>query len=388
MTPTRATLAIPAALLTLSGCGVATAATGRTTTVSVVPPSSPLVAPDRELRPIPAPPSRPTYVVATVAATGSDEWLEILTTTGTVVARTEIAPTSPWMVAAGAGGAYWSQDGVEHELSPSGVVSSIGQLPKNAGGVVIGPDGTSFAYASAGPLSNDRFSNTITVVRAGQSPQVVADRVSDPNHPTSDAPSSWEYYLISWTAPGIAFARVPYGGCGCGSFDMQMQSAFSSIIDPVSERVTTLTADDACPLSTVGPAVETVCFAGTDATDAIRITTAGVVTHNFTLSGANLAGDAVFSADGGSLAYITIPTSESGCGATLTPTFRVLNLTSGTARTANLGDFTPVAWVSGGPILGSITRGADAELVAVDTTTMAVTTVAAAAAGAQIVGIV
>ena len=37
-------------------------------------------------------------------------------------------------------------------------------------------------------------------------------------------------------ADGIAFARVLTGGCGCGSFDMQMQSANSAIINPTTER--------------------------------------------------------------------------------------------------------------------------------------------------------
>ena len=63
-----------------------------------------------------------------------------------------------------------------------------------------------------------------------------------PNVPTANAPAGWDYYLISWTSSGIAFARVPTGGCGCGSFDMQMQSAYSATINPVTEVVTPLTA--------------------------------------------------------------------------------------------------------------------------------------------------
>ena len=97
---------------------------------------------------------------------------------------------------------------------------------------LIGPDGTSYAYATSDQLSNGTVLNRIVVVRPGAAAAVIADRVSDPNHPTADAPQSWDYYLINWTAAGIAFARVPTGGCGCGSFDMQMQSAYSAIINP------------------------------------------------------------------------------------------------------------------------------------------------------------
>jgi len=65
------------------------------------------------------------------------------------------------------------------------------------------------------------------VVHPGGSTTTIADRFDNPNVSTANAPDSWDYYLISWTSSGIAFARVLTGGCGCGSFDMQMQSAYS-----------------------------------------------------------------------------------------------------------------------------------------------------------------
>ena len=119
MTRNRVTLALPAAVVLLSGCGVA-AVTARTTTDSLVvaKPSATESAPTlgslprRVFAPVPAAapaaPSTPAPaadVVTTVATGGVDEWLEIVSHTGKVVARTEINPTLGWMTAAGTGGA-------------------------------------------------------------------------------------------------------------------------------------------------------------------------------------------------------------------------------------------------------------------------------------------
>ena len=67
--------------------------------------------------------------MVTVPATGGNEWLEILTSSGAVVAKTGINPTDDWLTAVGAGGAYWSQGGVEHELTASkhGALASSGR---------------------------------------------------------------------------------------------------------------------------------------------------------------------------------------------------------------------------------------------------------------------
>jgi len=73
---------------------------------------------------------------------------------------------------------------------------------------------------------------------------------------------------------------------------LKPQRALAAVVDPVSDGETTVTADTSCPLSDIGPALESVCFAGTDATDAIRIASAGKVIHTYALSGKNAAGDA------------------------------------------------------------------------------------------------
>lgn len=384
MIPTRAALGIPAAVLVLSGCGVATAHTPKTTTVSMALPASAAgIAPAHLIRPLKMITPTPTYLVATVGTGGTSDMLEIMTPSGAVVAKTEINPTQRWMTAAGAGGAYWTANGAEYELSLSGAVRKLGLVPSDAGGVLIGPDGSSYAYATSDPLKDGSLVNKITVVDPGVPARVIGDRVSAA---TDDW--QWSYYMVSWTDAGIAFARVPVGGCGCGTFDMQMQSAYSAILDPVSLGETTVTASTSCPLSDIGPALESVCFDGTSATDAIRISSAGKVIHNYPLSGKNFAGDAMFSDDGSQLAYITIPVADDQCGGSITTTLRVMDMVTGTAVSRAMGDFVPSAW-SGGVIFGSITSadGASSWLVGVNPSTMAVSRLSPNGSDVGIIGV-
>ncbi len=397
----RAALAIPASVLVLSGCGVTAAVMARTTTASVALPKPAGAVTGTPLRSLPRPavtaaptverslppPAAAPDIVATASATGGDEWLEILNPAGSVMARTRINPTLPWLVAAGAGGAYWTEKGAEHELTPSGSVRTLGPVPGDATGVLIAPDGMSYAYATSDQSTSDAATNRIAVVRPGAPAIVIADRVSDPNHPSADAPSSWEYYLIRWNGPGITFARVPQGGCGCGAFDMQMQSAYSAIINPDSEAVTPLTSDNVCPLSAMGPGMEVACFTGAASSDGLRISIGGTVTHHFALSGANLAGDTVFSPTGASLAYVTIPAAENTCGATWTTTLRILNLATGVAVSRAVGDFAPAAWAANGLIYGSMTAGSTTWLAAVNPTSLSVTRLTPDAPASQLVGL-
>lgn len=401
MTRNRAALAIPAALVVLSGCGVA-AVTARTKTVAVVIPKAteyaPSVPPDAVIPAVTPTPTAPahttpvpppsTYVVATAAATGSNEWLEILSHTGALVARTEINPTNPWMTAAGAGGAYWTQGGVEYELSPSGAVHKLGAVPPDADGVLIDADGKSYAYATMDQTQSGVITNRIVVVRPGMPAATIADRIYDPNHPTADAPDGWQYYLIKWTPSGIVFARVVTGGCGCGSFDMQMQSTNTWIINPGTQATLAVPSDDSCPLSTVGPAMESACFTGDSGTTGLRVSTGGTATYHFAMSGANTAGDAVFSPSGTQLAYVTIPNADNNCGAPWTATLRVLNLASGAAASRTLGQFSPAAWAANGLIYGTVTTtGAPSWVIAVNPTTLTVTRLTPTSGTSQFVGV-
>ncbi len=181
---------------------------------------------------------------------------------------------------------------MEHELTATGAVRSLGPIPADADGVVISPDGTSYAYATSDQLSNGTALNRIVVVRPGTAAAVVADRVSDPNHPTADAPPELGLLPHRLDCRRHCIRTRATGGCGCGSFDMQMQSADSGIINASTGVVTALTDDASCPLSTVGPGAETACFdtATSGATAGIRIASRGVVTHSYSLSGTSVAG--------------------------------------------------------------------------------------------------
>ncbi|HEY6469071.1 MAG TPA: hypothetical protein VI434_04820 [Candidatus Dormibacteraeota bacterium] len=394
MIPTRAVLAIPAAVLVLSGCGAISTVQLRASGEGIAYADATHALPRPDVTPVAIPPASTGSTnpfVVTVQETGSNQLLEIVSGSGTVVAKTTIDPPSPWLTAAGAGGAYWTQGGAEHELTTSGVVRTLGAVPADANGVVISPDGTSYAYTTSEQLKNGTALNRIFVVRPDAAAVVIADRISDPNHPTSDAPESWDYYLIDWSADGIAFARVLTGGCGCGSFDMQMQSANTAIINPTTEVVTALTNDDSCPLSNVGPGTETVCFASsenTGATEGVRIGAGGVVTHNYSLSGTTVAGDAVFAPNGDELAYITIPLSQDTCGATITPTLRILNTSTGSASDRNIGDFAPALWGSNGLIYGTMSAGENSWVVTVNPVTFAVTHVGGSLRGTAFIGMV
>ncbi len=333
--------------------------------------------------------------MVSVLTAGSTQWLEILSHTGALVARTPINPILGWMVAAGPGGAYWSQAGSEFELTLSGAVHRLGSVAADANGMLVGPDGTSYAYATTQQAASGIAINKIIVVKPGGVAVTIADRVSDPNHPTADAPEyGWDYYLINWTSAGITFARVPTGGCGCGLFDMQMQSGYAATINPVTEVVTPINEDQSCPLSAVGPGGLDACFTGSASggSSGLRVSVGGAVRHSFAMSGANVAGDAVFSPTGASLAYVTVPTAEDSCGATWTATLRVLNLASGKAVSRALGEFSPAAWAPSGLIYGTVNStdkaGDDlSQLVAVNPATLAVTSLGPATIGEQFVGI-
>jgi hypothetical protein len=180
--------------------------------------------------------------------------------------------------------------------------------------------------------------------------------------------------------------------CGCGGFELQMQSAYSAIIDPVSGGETTVTASSSCPLSDLGPALESVCFEqnNSGATDEIRIATAGTVTHTYTLSGKNSAGDALFSDTGSQLAYMTIPTGDSACdGDPVTATLRVMNLATGSTVNRYMGDFVASAW-AGGLIYGTVTNDTTGAsyLVSVNPATLAVTQLSPSGDTAGVVGVI
>ena len=215
--------------------------------------------PSRSRRSCPRPPTVPAAshpippahtangdVVAILTA-GATQWLEILSHTGAVVAKTDDQP-------------HPRMDG---QRRPRRRVLEPERRRARADHVRRGPHARAGArrcerrrhrtgrhlvrVRDLRPVERPASLNRIVVVHPGGSAATIADRVRQSQPPTADAPEGWEYYLISWTSPGIAFARVPTGGCGCGSFDMQMQSAYSATINPVTEVVTPLTGQLVVP---------------------------------------------------------------------------------------------------------------------------------------------
>ena len=166
MIPTRAVLALPAAALVLSGCGAVSAVTLRTTTESVAYADTTQHLPRprdrrrRHNRPCArAPPRRspvaPTDLVVTVPATGDQR-----------VARDpdrlrhrrrrrhDRSAAEPWLTAAGAGRRLLDpgRRGARAHACAARCARSV-PVPSDANGVVIGPDGTSYAYATSDTAS-------------------------------------------------------------------------------------------------------------------------------------------------------------------------------------------------------------------------------------------
>ena len=162
MIPTRAALGTAAAVLVLSGCGVAAAVTARTTTVADVTPAKTVEISATPLRSLPRPavvpatngtppastPPKPaaaapsTYLVVAADAGAGNTWLEILSHTGAHGRQDRDQPIAPVAGAAGPGGAYWSRERCEYVLTPAGRSAGSARCPPTRTVSLIRPDGT------------------------------------------------------------------------------------------------------------------------------------------------------------------------------------------------------------------------------------------------------
>ena len=234
-----------------------------------------------------------------------------------------------WMTAAGAGGAYWTENGAEYELTPSGAFHKLGPVPSDATGVVIGPDGTLVRVRDGCDQPQAATSNRIVVVRPGGSAKVIADQVSDPNNPDAERRTL-----------GLLPGQLdrPRDRLRAGA-DRRLRLRLVRHADAVrvlgDHRSRLRGCDHAdrrhlVPAQRRRPRAWSRCASpAPTATDAIRIASDGTVVHTYALSGKNVAGDALFSADGSQLAYVTIPVAERPCGATINATLRVMNIATG-----------------------------------------------------------
>jgi hypothetical protein len=136
MIPTRAALAIPAAVLVLSGCGAAAAHAPRTTTVSAMhlPAAARAIPATALLRPLKVIPARrrtssrtsPTATVANESARDPYPDRQDRRQDG------DRSRPRASVVTAGAGGAYWTANGAEYELTPAGTIHKLGLVPNGA----------------------------------------------------------------------------------------------------------------------------------------------------------------------------------------------------------------------------------------------------------------
>lgn len=373
----RRAAAIVGGLITVvvAGCGGAgtarqgiAAATPRPVPVSPAPSAAPSIAPA---------PSDVLVVSDTNPQNGSVP-VVLLRSDGTVLGHDRLPAAQQWSVSAGPGGAYWVAAGRLHRLDTQGRSTDLAAVePDQNGHVAVSPDGTAWLYSTSTTTPNGVRTNRLWRGGVGQGSRLLAERVSDPMHPTTGMPASWVYSLKSWTAAGVVAVREPSGGCGCGAFDMETVSGNALLVDPDSGAGAPLPTDRSCPLSGAGADATVVCFhtATSGGADELRVLSPGGSSRHFTLSGTTAGGDARIDPSGTTLAYATVP-SKAGCGEwTAQTTTRVLDLSSGTARALGPAGLQPDAWLSGGHVAGTIAHGdAGIAVVTVDARTGAVRT--------------
>lgn len=363
--------AAPVARATQTPTGSAPAATSPSASAS----AAPTAPPTPTSTPKPAPPA---LVALSETASASRTTIRLVGLDGTTVASTTVpvSSISGWPKA-GPDGAYWLDSaGTLLRLGRDGAVTSVATIP--VGSFFAAGPGGEIAYETSSVQSPARGTpaspdNRLYVLTSGTA-NLLAERSSKG---TSDGganvpgipPYDWYYDPMSWTDEGLLIARLPQGGCGCGSFGMESVQTYTGVVDTISGVAGSVTDDSSCPLSGIAATGTEACFhtpqvrtnknEGLGA-DSIRILQNGKVTQTFSLSTQTAGGDAVFSPDAGELAYATSPAGLD-CGAWEgQTTLRVLNLVTGSARPLGPLGLQPIAWVPDGRILATTSTGSQA----------------------------
>jgi hypothetical protein len=347
--------------LTAARAGASAAATPAPTS-----PATPSVPPSPSPSSAPTPPPPPPQVIVTAAensVSGPTFQVTLISTAGTVLASAAVPVDARWTVGAGGGAAYWVTGHELERLGAGGGVTTLATVPATQNGrVVVSPDGSEWAYSTTSQDAHGVVSNRLYRGGSAEAAQLIVQRNADPTHPSSDAPPSWQYYPISWTAHGILIERQPLGGCGCGTpFDMEMTAGYSAFIDPVTGIATPVTASDSCPLSGASADGTAACFqvsssGGSASIDFLHNLHA---TAHYDLSGMTSGGAATF--HGSTVAYATVPKDAGGCGGPdwrPATTLHVMDIGTGAARTVGPVGLAPDAWLNDGSILGTRTLAA------------------------------
>ncbi len=352
--------------------GPSSAATARPAeTASATPSAAPSAAPSPT--PTPAPPAPPALIAVTQPGTGNVMTIRLLRLDGSAVASTSVPSNGTdgidgW-VKVGPDGAYWLSGGVLHRLGRDGAVTDVATIPRGSL-FAVGPNGQ-IAYsdmigqtppARPGPTSS-RSSSTAPP-RCSPTGRA-RGRERSPASAASGIPQyNWYYDPVTWTGAGIVIARLPQGGCGCGSFGMDSVQGYTAIVDPTTGVAGSVMDDTSCPLSGIAADGLTACFHTPEVrtskneglgADAVNLLSDAKVTQTFSLSTQNSGGDAVFTPDATELAYATAPASLD-CGTWQGKTqMRVLNLVTGSAGPVGPLGLQPVAWLPDGRILATDT---------------------------------
>ena len=377
-------MAALAVTLLLAGCGspaASVAGTTQTPTGSAPAVSSPSGSATAAPTALPTPtpkPAPPVLVALTDSASASGTTIRLVGLDGRTVASTTVPSSSisGWPKA-GPDGAYWLDSaGTLLRLGRDGAVTSVATIPVGSF-FAVGPGGeiayeTSSVQSPAGgtPASPD---NRLYVLTAGTA-NLLAERSSKGTwdggaNVLGIPPYDWYYDPMSWTDEGLLIARLPQGGCGCGSFGMESVQAYTGVVDTTTGVAGSVTGDSSCPLSGIAANGTEACFHTPEVrtnkneglgADAIRILQNGKVTQTFSLSTQTAGGDAVFSPDASELAYATSPAGLD-CGAWEgQTTLRVLNLVTESARPLGPLGLQPIAWIPDGRILATTSTGSQA----------------------------
>jgi hypothetical protein len=386
MTAAWAILALPLALL-LASCG-SPASTTRVPAVTPAATASPAAPAAATPAPQPATPAptlapAPPPLIVVAEGSGSGQKVSLVDLSGRTLASATTTADKVWEIEAGPGGAYWESAGRLHRLGADGRLIDLGPAPAAGDrGFSVSPTGDAIAYGTSTPIgSGQQWDNRLYVAQGGQA-RLLASRISDGSKPAPpDALQGWQYRTMGWTDQGILIAREPQGGCGCGPFGMESVDWHTAVVDPNSGATTPINDSATCPLSGVGPGGEAACFhtpvsGESRAADSLRILRGGAVTASFDLSRTTVGGAAVFSPDGGRIAYATVA-EGTDCGTwQQQTTMRILDIAGGTAKGLSTPGLQPVAWLPDGRILATRTVGpaGDTQLVLVDPASGATTT--------------
>jgi hypothetical protein len=361
MTAARAILTTTLVLV-LAGCGTPSSS-ARVPAGATAAPAATTAQPHTPAAATPAPtaPPPPPPLVVVSDQTG----LRLLDIDGRTLGSAAPFGGQLWQVETGPGGAFWVSRGRLHRLGADGQIADLGAASVPYG-FAVSPRGDAIAYGTSDPAANGtRLDNRLFVVPNGGPAQLLATRIADVSGPPpADAPRLWQYRTLGWTDAGILIAREPEGGCGCGPFGMESVDWFTALVDPATGDTTPVNDSTTCPLSAVGPGGLAACFhtpqsRESAAADSLRILRHGAVVAGFDLSRTTVGGSAVFSPDGGRIAYATVP-EKTDCGVwESNTTMRVLDIASGNARGIPIPGLQPIAWLPDGRILAVQAVGRD-----------------------------